>query len=242
MAVHPSIDAPLRALDHAGVRWCLLRGEDELHVAPDEVDLLVARADLPALQAALTDAGGFARMPAWGRGPHRFYLTHDADRDAWIKLDVVVALAFGRHHELRTATADAVLERRRRVGTLALPAPADAFWALALHALLDRPGSMRPDHARRLAELAPLARGHDSPLAGVVARACPPGWTPAQIVDAAAARRWDELRALGPWLAEQWPGSGRARRTARVAVSRVQRRLGRRIGSLPTRKTVGGRS
>jgi len=230
MPLHPSIGTPLGALDHAGVRWCLLRGEHELGHAPAEVDLLVARADQGALRRALADHG-FMPVRAWGRGPHRFFCSAEAGAEHAVKLDVVVELAFGPHHELPTSTANAVLARRRRDGALALPAPADAFWALALHALLDRRGAVRPDQSRRLAELAPAAREAGSPLAAVVARACPPPWTPARIVDAAAAGQWAELEQLAPRLAERWPGSGRARRAGRVTLSRALRRVSRRTQS-----------
>ena len=220
----------LPALDAAGVRWCLLRGADQLHRPDGDVDVLVdrrAHRDLPALLAN----AGFSPTRAWGYGPHRFFV----DR-AGLKLDVVSELAFGRHQELPTRSADAVLMRRVRDHALWLPAPADAFWALLLHVLLDR-GWVRPRRARELVTLAPRARGAASPLADVVAAACPAGWDPPRMVDTAAAGSFDELLALVPALRAGWPGSRRVAIAARVAMRAAARRASGQHNGLITSKS-----
>jgi hypothetical protein len=231
---HAAIAAPLTALDAAGVRWCLLRGADELHRLDGDVDLLVDRRALPALPATLAAAGGFAPLPAWGQRPHRFFIAHVAAEDAWLKLDLVSELCFGRHQELPTRTADAVLARRVRPDRLWLPAPVDRFWALLLHAVLDR-GHVRPWRGRELVGLAPCARGEASPLADVVAVACPEGWDPARMLEAAAAGRFEELVDMAPALRAGWPGTWRGAIAARMALRAAARRAGRRLHPQHTR-------
>jgi hypothetical protein len=225
---HGAIAAPLTALDVAGVRWCLLRGADELHRLNGDVDLLVDRRALRTLPATLAAAGGFAPLPAWGRGAHRFFIAYVADEDAWLKLDVVSELHFGRHQELPTRTADAVLARRVRPDRLWLPAPVDRFWALLLHAVLDR-GHVRPLSGRELVGLAPCARGEPSPLAEVVAVACPEGWDPPRMLEAAAAGRFEELVGMAPALRAGWPGTWRGAIASRMALRAAARRAGRRL-------------
>lgn len=225
ISLSDSLAAALSTLDAAGVRWCLLRGAVELERAQDDVDLLVDRDDISTLRRVIADAAGFAPMAAWGRAPHRFFVA-PATVDP-IKLDVVTELAFGRHGELRTdrAIADAVLDRRRRVGALALPERDDALWALLAHAILDR-RVVRPARREEIRALAADA-GDGSPLAGVVGAACPDGWDAARVRTAAAAGSFDELVALAGALRANWPGAGRARVVARVALSRALRRAQR---------------
>jgi hypothetical protein len=229
--VHPAIAAALGALDQVGVRWCLLRGEADLRDLGGDVDLLIDRRDLRLLRRTLVGPAGFARLPAWGRGPHRFFVARIGGEDAALKLDVVTELCFGRYHELRTRTAAQVLARRRRDNALARPAPADEFWALLLHALLDR-AEVRPAHARALAALSGGAQVEDGPLSPLVDLACPRGWDAARVAGAAAAGRFAELEALAPALRAGWPGAGHsARARLAVALRRIDRRLPRRRGA-----------
>jgi hypothetical protein len=216
--VHPAIAAALAAFDEAGVRWCLLRGAHELDRLGGDVDLLVHPDDLRAVRRVLVSERGFAAPRAWGRGSHRFFV------DGPLKLDVVTELAFGRYQELRTGAAGAVLARTVRSGRLALPAPADAFWAALLHALVDR-GRVRPERAAELQALARAASGEASPLIP----ACPAGWDADRIVDAAVAGRFDELLALTGAIRAGWPGAGRLVTGARVVRSRALRALDRRL-------------
>jgi hypothetical protein len=227
-AVHRRLATLLAAVDGGGVRWCLLRGATELDRPGGEVDLLVHPADRARLRRAFAATGATARLAAPGRGTHAFHLAYDAAQDAWLKLDVVTELEFGAHQELKTRTAAAVLQRRRRRGAVVLPAPADAFWALLLHELLDK-RALRPDRAAELAALAPAARRDDSPLAAVVEAACPAGWSTGRIVEIAAAGGAAELAPLHELLPRRWPGAGPAARCVRVARSRALRRLHRAL-------------
>lgn len=228
----PALRAALSALDAAQVRWCLLRGADDLAHSADDVDLLVHPADMVTLTHTVARAAGFEPMPAWGRAPHRFFVT--AAGGTRIKLDVVTRLAFGRHGELHTegSIAGLVLASRRRIGELYVPAPADAFWALLLHAILDR-RVVRDERGAEIRALATRADG-GSPLAGVLDAACPLDWDAARVLDAAAAGSFDELLALARRLRSNWPQTTRTQLATRVAASRVLRRADR---SRPVRAT-----
>jgi hypothetical protein len=223
--VHPAIAAPLEALDEVRVRWCLLRGAEDLHHLDGDVDLLVHRLDLPTVRRLLARMG-FAELRARGRRPHRFFCLYVAGQDAWLKLDIVTELAFGPRQELRSRSAEAVLARRVQDGVLAQPAPADAFWTLLLHALLDR-GEVRPVHARELEALAVPARAYEAPLAALVNAACPAGWNAARVVETAAVGRFEELLALAPALRAGWPGAPRVAVASRVLLRGVLRRADR---------------
>jgi hypothetical protein len=209
-----TVHSAARCIEAGGVRWCLLRSARE---PGEDVDLLVHPADLGALRALLRE-GGFTELRAWGRWPHRFFVV------GGLKFDVVTELAFGPDAALRTHAAEAVLERR--VGLR--PAPADAFWALLLHVLLDR-GVVRQARADELTSLAPAARDEASPLRPFVEAACPPGWSAARIAAAAAAGRFEELLGLAPELRARWPGprtvTGAARAWLRGGLRLASRRL-----------------
>jgi hypothetical protein len=223
--VHPAIASALGALDEAGVRWCVLRGERELATLDGDVDLLVDARDRDRLRDALVTRHRFVPLPSAGRGPHRFYGAYDADSDGWLKLDVVTELHFGRYQELPTSAAGALLERRRRFGTLAVPDPCDAFWAQLLHTLLDR-ARVRPERAREVGAMARGAWGRSSPLSELADAACPPGWDAARMLEAAAAGHWDELARVAAAMRGRWPGSSPLAQRVRKDASRVLRRVG----------------
>ena len=228
-AVHHRLAAAFRALDVSSVPWCVLRGEDELADPGGDVDLLVDGRSFARAREALS-ALGFAWVPARGRGPHRFLVAYDEDEDRWLKLDVVLELAYGSYQELVAPGAGAaVLGRRRREGTLWLPAAHDAFWTLLLHALLDR-SVLRDDDVERLARLAHAAGdGPPTELHGVL-----PADDERAVAELAANREVSGLNAV----------SARARAAAarrhpvRVARQRAARRLARRSGALGRRGIV----
>jgi hypothetical protein len=213
-----SPEATLAALDASAVRWCLLRDESE---PGGDLDLLVHRADLGALRALLGGMG-LVELRAWGRWPHHFFVAPA------LKLDVVTHLAFGPHATLRSDAAEALLAGR----VANRPAPADEFWALLLHALLDR-GAVRPHRARELEALAPCARDAESPLRPYVEAACPAGWDAAGVAEAAAAGRFEELLSLGPELRARWPGRRPMASAARPWLRGGLRLASRRLPSRP---------
>jgi thymidylate kinase len=142
-------------------------------------------------------------------------LDGDAGRFRWI--DVVTRLEFGPWFEWHVPLAGSVLERRAGEGGIWRPAPADAFWALALHALLDGPGTPAR-HGAALRELAPAAEP-----AGRWADVIPPRDRRA-ILEAIAAGDWSGLAAIGRRLRSRPPTRGGPWATA----LRVARRWGRR--------------
>lgn len=217
--LHPLLEAVFRALDGAGITWCLLRGAEDLAVPAGDVDVLVARADAGRVAAAVAPAG-LTHVPSWGYGSHRFYFGYDPRTDAWLKLDVVSELAFGPWFSLRSDAAAACLRRRRRHGAVAILDDADAFWCLLLHRLADK-GSIGAT-GPRLAGLAAADGAAESPLAVEVDRLGVGGWRARRVLDAANVGEWAELEALRPALLAAWtrrrPLSTRRRRlTGRVA-------------------------
>ncbi|WP_165823112.1 hypothetical protein [Micromonospora globispora] len=162
-AGHRLTRSVLAGLDEANVRWCLLRGGPEGLTAPGDLDVLVAPADL-ARAVAVIEAQGLIRLASHGRGTHRFFLGLDPGASSWVEFDLVTELAYGPRFEVRTAAADECLGRSIRQDGVRVLAPADEFWALLLHCVLDK-GAIPGHHRRRLRELedratldAPLAR------------------------------------------------------------------------------------
>ena len=221
LAIHPFAGAVFRAMDLAGVRWCLLRGTEDLARPSGDVDLLVASHDIDSLWRAIAPLG-FARLPAWGFASHRFYLGYDAATDAWLKLDVVTELAFGPCFSLRTDAAAGCLRRRRRRGGVAVLDDADAFWCLLLHRLLDkRDVGPAASELRRLAGASGCA---ESPLAREVERIAGDGSVAARLLDAAHRGAWGELVAHGAGLERAWRRSRRGEVWRRRTAGRLARR------------------
>jgi thymidylate kinase len=229
--VHPALLRAFAALDEAGVAWCLLRGEARLADPTGDVDLLVAQADLPRLDAVLAPAG-FLHVPVGGAGAHRGYVGRDAATDRFFELDVESSVEFGPSGHLavnwlrpalRTDAADALLAGRRKVGSLVVPCADDAFWALLLHCVVDK-GAVADRHAARLAELAPEARP-DGVLGPIVTAHCPPGWDAARVLGAARAGDWPALVELGAVLPGLPTAAGRS-----AALGRGLRRLAAAVG------------
>src|SRR5918995_4533189 len=136
--VHPAILEAFQALEHAALRWALLRGADDLALPDGDVDMLVD-ADQEVLSAALTTAG-FRRLPARGRGSHRFFFRYDTEQDHWLKLDVLATAEFGEYGEYRTRLAEACLARRHRDGSVSRLHDVDEAWLYLLHLMLDKGG------------------------------------------------------------------------------------------------------
>jgi thymidylate kinase len=220
---HPTLARALRALDDALVEWCLLRGETELDAPVGDVDLLVSPRDAGRLAPVLT-AAGYAGVPAWGHGSHRFFVAYAGG--IWIKLDVVTEMSFGPSQSLQTRAAPGCLARRRRVGVVNLLDPDDAFWCLLLHCLLDR-GAVPPRHAERLVELAPAARS-DGQLTNEIRPYLPPGWDAARLVDHIRRQQWAQLALVGRGLQTSW----RRQRPLAAARRRVGHRVLRRLAFL----------
>jgi hypothetical protein len=220
------VERAFRAMDEAGIRWCLLRGEDDPSGGRD-VDVLVARSDRRELDTALAKAE-FTLVPAWGLGSHRFFLSRDPSLERWIKFDVVTELSFGEGFALRSGAEASCLARRARSSGLWTLDPDDAFWALLMHRLLDK-GSIDRTSNERLRELA-LAAGVDGSLAKAVARACPEDWSPQRIIDVARHSDARSLEPLAPTLVRAWTRLDPAGNWLR----RVRHRQARAVGRVAT--------
>jgi len=126
-----------RALDDLELPWALLRGEDELARPEGDVDVLVGVRDVRAVDRALGSVG-FRRLPAAGRGSHRFYFRYDVAAQLWLKLDLVSRVDYGDYQELRTTLGVGCLAASLRVEPVRRLQPEDQAWLLLLHLLLDK--------------------------------------------------------------------------------------------------------
>jgi hypothetical protein len=180
-----------------------LRGEAELDGRPGDVDFLVESADIAGFRDAARRLG-FARLPSAGYGSHAFMVAYDEPTDRWLKLDTVTELAFGTSFALRlpeSATA-ACLDRRRRLGLAFVLDPADGFWTLLLHGILDK--AAVDDATRvRLRELGPAGRA-GGPVADALAAVLPDGWSLERVVEAVSGDDWAGLGRLGREVARSW--------------------------------------
>jgi hypothetical protein len=226
MTSHPTLAALFRALDDEGVVWSLLRSEDEIDLPGKDVDLLVARAQMTLFRRVATRLG-FASVPAWGYGSHAFFVSYDASRDAWTKLDVVTELAFGPNYALATGAEAECLSRRRRADDGWVLAEDDAFWALVLHRLLDK-GSIGARDAARLPALAEGAQTQ-STLARLVDSLCPPDWSADRVVAAAQGGELDSLSGLAPALAAAWRDRQRMNVRRRAVTNAFRRWSGKAL-------------
>ncbi|MHC4104564.1 MAG: hypothetical protein ACYSR9_06460, partial [Planctomycetota bacterium] len=129
-----------QACDSAGICYCLLRGLDELAMdgAQMEIDLLIDPDHLKAFRDVVVEVG-FVPLPSWGYAPHHFYMVYDKSTDAWLKLDVVTDLVYGRPiRHIRIDLARQCLSRRCRMGPIYVLRIEDEFTALLLHSVLDK--------------------------------------------------------------------------------------------------------
>jgi thymidylate kinase len=216
--------AVFAALDDASVRWCLLRGvtDDRPPDGSDgDIDLLVARTDLPRAVTALKRCQ-LAPLAAYGRGSHRFFLGFDPGTGGFIELDIVTELAFGPHFVLRTGAETACLAGRRQEGTAWVLRREDEFWALLLHCVLDE-RAVDEQHAGRLSQLVGFA-SVNSPLV-----AAWPEHTDllAALLTTAQAGDWDMAVRQGPVLERLLRRRERVR-VARRSVGAVVLRAGER--------------
>lgn len=187
---HPALERAFAALDRSGLRWLVLRGDLTLGRPDGDVDLLVdpgtARRAVRALRPA-----GLVEVPGRGYGTHRFVLGRDAGTGAWVRVDVFDQLSFGSVR-LSDQMVAGCLGRRRSEGGAARPDPADQFWLVLLHALLERRAvpPAQEEQLRRLAAHHP----ESSPLAGLVGEACPGS---GQRLSATVRRAADRARRAG---------------------------------------------
>jgi thymidylate kinase len=185
------------ALEQAAITYSLLRGFEELETATGncEVDLAIAPEHLPLLAKTLA-AKGFVALPAWGHAPHHFFLAYNRSTGVWLKFDVVTDLRYGKpFRALHIDLLESCLRnRQRREFTFAL-LPADEFFTLFLHCLLDK-GNFREARRERLVELHRQMAGDDvmaKKTAEYFARYLAPAITLDMLVQAIDADNWQSL-------------------------------------------------
>jgi hypothetical protein len=200
-AIHPVAAQSFDALQDAGVSWCLLRGERRLASPPHDVDILVSHADLRRATEALAGVG-FAAVPTWARGSHRFFVRYEAGAGGWLQIDAVTELAYGPQYAIQTNASAGCLRRGERIGPLTILSGDDAFWTLLLHCVLDRRNV--PAHQKeRLDVLASLATPSGQ-LARFVLEAAGPDWDPRRILECVKAAEWDALDGLRTAVIKGW--------------------------------------
>lgn len=194
------------ACHRAQLRYCLLRGGEELQNSGDlEIDVLVAADDF-ARFAQLLCAQGFSRLPAWGHAPHHFFLAYDREPGRWLKFDAVTVLRFGAPvRSLQIDLAKDFLRKRVLSGGVFMLAPEDEFLALLLHGLLDK-GHFRPARSARLLQLRQQVRQHAEAwqnLRQYLANYLQPALDEATLVRADELRDFRVLLARRKWLARR---------------------------------------
>jgi thymidylate kinase len=219
--VHPAILEAFQALEHAALRWALLRGADDLALPDGDVDMLVD-ADEDALSAALTTAG-FRRLPTRGRGSHRFFFRYDTEQDHWLKLDVLATAEFGEYGEYRTRLAGACLARRHHDGSVSRLHGVDEAWLYLLHLMLDKGGvaTEREPAATSAAEHADLT----GPVPALLRRVTGSNAFAAELLKSVREGRFDHLAETSAQLRAVWRSRSPLSVRSRHLVGRAARRL-----------------
>jgi thymidylate kinase len=175
----PLLGELLARIDRDDIVWCLPRDGHRLDALSDggELDLLVSPADVQKLEGILRDLR-FVRLPGWGYSPHRFFVAYDEAADAWLKVDLVDRIAFGRPvHALASDLGERCLRNRRRLDRVWTPAPEDELVTLLLHCWLDK-GSFGEEKRTRLRELADAVEEPDVVTGLLADHGVPePDWT-----------------------------------------------------------------
>jgi thymidylate kinase len=202
---HPRLGSAFRALDQAGLRWCLLRPPSDRLRPTGDVDLLVHPLDRGSLFGVLGPLG-FARVPDAG-SPDTFFLSYDQDTDCWLLLQFATRLSFSGDRVLPSQASVDALGRRTREGDAWWLRPEDEFWTTLAHVCLDK------DHVPvgSRARLAALAR--EAAPEGAVQRALAPhlpdGWGSGKAVDAVLDQSWTDLDTFAQDWRAAWPARRR---------------------------------
>jgi thymidylate kinase len=218
-AIHSVLSRAFRALDESESAWLLLRGENDLSRPQGDVDVLVSEDLLPQLDGLLRGVG-LHRVVAPGHGSHRFYFSFDPVQGAWIKLDVVSRLEFGRNQQWPTPLAAECLGRRVRRGLLWLPDEDDKAWLELLHLLLDK--EELPAGRLEAALSAAAVATADGPVVLFLEKVLGPR-TSAWLLDGVRAGEPSDVTALSARLKDRWTRKMPGRTHLIQEVSRVLR-------------------
>ena len=235
-ALDPSLQRTLSAFEATGVRWVVLRGRDQLPAPGHDIDLLVAREDLPLVEDIVFALGGVAlprRVHPW----HRMYLL-DRTGAPRLLLDVVTEVVFNRELRLASGLEEGILARRRWDGIAQVMDPSDLFWTVLLHCLLDKQ-DFKPNRRTELVGALPdLVR--DSPGELYYAHLAAGALAAEEVIELVRREDWpalveagvDLVRRLGPAVEVSDPGHRLApRRRAPSAASSVGSRVRRLLAA-----------
>jgi thymidylate kinase len=176
-----------RALDRAGLMWCVLSR------APSD-EVVVGRGALADAARALRSAGFVAvsGVQPGGGWPHAAYMSGG---DQWVRLLLTDEVHVGsvRPCRLPARLVDECLRMRRRVGDAATPATGDELWLDLLGSLLDQ--KLQPRSVSGLLDRA----GPDGPEGAIgpfLDTLLPSGWDRQRLSQDIQAGRWRELRPV----------------------------------------------
>lgn len=195
-ALDPSLERTLSAFEAAGVRWVVLRGREQLAAPGHDVDVLVARQDLPIAEDVVFALGGVAlprRVHPW----HRMYLL-DRPGAPRLLLDVVTEVVLNRELRLASGLEEGILARRRWDGTARVMDPSDLFWTVLLHCLLDKQDFKPNRRAELVGALPDLVR--DSPGELYYAQLAAGVPTAEELIGLVRREEWPTLAAVGEEL------------------------------------------
>ena len=118
--MHPLLLQLFERLEQTKIRYCVVRGYEELDTLDDQgdVDLLVDPDQNQPFHALMAQLN-FVRLPSWGHAPHQFFVAYDEASDRW--LDSLGAIEVPADHYWGAQT-----ERSRahfRIGAQLMPAP-----------------------------------------------------------------------------------------------------------------------
>ena len=228
-AASSRMSAACAALEAAGIRWCVLRGDP---TSPrGDLDLLIHPDDAMAARGILAGVG-FARLRDRRGQPGRSWAAGPGAAGRWERIDFRIELEFGRHR--LTLDRDRVLDRTIVVDGIRRPGVHDEFWTLLFHSVLDAE-ACGSDHSARLLELAErvLAGGNPPPPV----RPAPSSVVLDRIVAHARIGAWTEVAGLVSGLAA---GARMGRRSdGRRAVAWAAKRVAR-LGTILGRGDPSG--
>ena len=134
------MDAVFKRIDQEDIQYCLLRDIDPTPLLDTcgDVDILVREEQLPRLTSLLTKSG-FVSVPSWGYDPHHFFVAYEPKDGGWLKLDIVIEIAYGKPIPiLRTKIGAHILRHRRKIGNFFSASTEDELFTLLLHCILDK--------------------------------------------------------------------------------------------------------
>ena len=233
--MHPLLLRVFAEFERADIRYCVVRGYEELAALDDtgDVDILVQATQLHTLKNLLAQLQ-FVRLPRWGYDPHQFFVAYDETTDRWLKLDIVSEIVYGNPLPVfETQLADGCLTRRIHCGPTYVPAPEDELVTLLLHCLLDK-GAFAPHRLQRIQALRQEVR--DEALLNRLLRTC---WSPdmtwvrlASMIDSEA---WSALLSAARGITKQLQQQRRRSVLQRRMRGRILRKLDRVAGLVQPR-------